>query len=1133
MECCYTKNAKIADSCFTALATIFSIRDYPCDRYIAIIIVTIVNVACPRIEIQQLALQLLQILDNRFFTGSSSYRSEVRVGTALDSSPRLRADQEGSQPRGHGHFLSTARSHHQSGHSAHSSAMAAGLEPLLLNLYPCTQANIAKRMAYLHPQLTMIVFSEITFRFQTARPTVCQNLLNFLVPWLYNMQLVDPTAALTGGGGGSTGVDRQSAANPLTESLEDPGTPDVYSRNQFEDPMQHSYGSQFREGWGSVESTEMVLNNLFYITIKFGDDYAPELEKVWSSLCANRPNNLKIIVRYLFILTGLSPNELLPYAKRIAIYLAKSQPEHLIDILMTELQAVEFLNFNAERTEAFPYFRIVNRKCSASHLLDDDTPNATARRTDSTSGRDAGTLHTKRHSKDLHGKYLDQPPGGGESANGGGGGSTTGFNSSNNTSSEECNLIGDLNLSNDDSSLPISERCTKPSTPQPRPLPMPEYGGYYAPLNDFLMSTSGGGGGGSGGSGSAGNPPAPLSSALATFQQQQASGSMGGFHRCNLALMLITEIITQDISVVDWSPHIPLMLHILFLGMDHSKAIVYEHCKQLLLNLLIVTTKHGDNLNVARILLNNRILRQNYGLSMPFQFPYTHLNVNLMSGGDETDSAVQELVDRGTVAGACSGGQTGKTGTVGASTSGDLDLNRIFTKSTENVVSAISPATAAAASASAATQSDTVNLTDIQLNISGDKLSDSGSSAEPNGREGGGEKPLKSQFLQQAADKSADARPKFDLYIKTLIDFISSKQNVPLWNYEDITAKLWQIRSAEQMECFVEHVLGVFKESIPYAKIQNRWAEIALQLALSCSSRHYAGRSLQIFRALKVPINSRMLSDILSRLVETISEQGEDMQGYVTELMLTLESAIDSFDFKPRDIFELINEYFHFDNADIEEHEEEEDGEGEGKEDNGEHGELNCHPEEIEDHDLMHDTELELPGVVPGQAATTPSVTARKDGQEGEAEAAVAVTPGGASEANEASLHSTSSSSTLVTGTAGITTSQSHTDSLTNNAKLLLKMPLRSTSYSMSFPTRKFNFLEEGRQSGGGGGGGGSSTRFRTTTDVDQFYSGKTGSGKTGMGRSQSVQSLMKNAGGDFADAEMPNQDPAYQVRRR
>ena len=34
----------------------------------------------------------------------------------------------------------------------------------------------------------------------------------------------------------------------------------------------------------------------------------------------------------------------------------------------------------------------------------------------------------------------------------------------------------------------------------------------------------------------------------------------------------------------------------------------------------------------------------------------------------------------------------------------------------------------------------------------------------------------------------------------------------------------------------------------------------------------------QIFRALHVPLTSDMLSDILSRLVETVAEQGDDMQ---------------------------------------------------------------------------------------------------------------------------------------------------------------------------------------------------------------------------------------------------------------
>ena len=63
-----------------------------------------------------------------------------------------------------------------------------------------------------------------------------------------------------------------------------------------------------------------------------------------------------------------------------------------------------------------------------------------------------------------------------------------------------------------------------------------------------------------------------------------------------------------------------------------------------------------------------------------------------------------------------------------------------------------------------------------------------------------------------------------------------------------------------------------------------------------------------------------MLSDILSRLVETIAEQGEDMQGYVTELFLTLEAVVDALDsdFKPMDMSRWVSNangslmYFYF-----------------------------------------------------------------------------------------------------------------------------------------------------------------------------------------------------------------------------
>ena len=76
--------------------------------------------------------------------------------------------------------------------------------------------------------------------------------------------------------------------------------------------------------------------------------------------------------------------------------------------------------------------------------------------------------------------------------------------------------------------------------------------------------------------------------------------------------------------------------------------------------------------------------------------------------------------------------------------------------------------------------------------------------------------------------------------------------------------------------------------------ITELWAQLSIQLALCCSSGHYGGRSLQIFRALRVSISSRILTDIPSQLVQTIADQGGQEQGFVTELILTLKAVVDT-----------------------------------------------------------------------------------------------------------------------------------------------------------------------------------------------------------------------------------------------
>lgn len=80
--------------------------------------------------------------------------------------------------------------------------------------------------------------------------------------------------------------------------------------------------------------------------------------------------------------------------------------------------------------------------------------------------------------------------------------------------------------------------------------------------------------------------------------------------------MLLCDIVVDGIEL-DWAIHVPLMLHILFLGLDHTRTIVYQHCKQLLLNLLVVLAQHHDHLTVAHVLLNSQSMQLELGLSTP------------------------------------------------------------------------------------------------------------------------------------------------------------------------------------------------------------------------------------------------------------------------------------------------------------------------------------------------------------------------------------------------------------------------------------------------------------------------------------------------------------------------------------
>ncbi|XP_041986547.1 protein furry isoform X3 [Aricia agestis] len=770
---CFTGPPRVADGCFMALATIFSAREYPCDHYTAIINVTLMCTGCPRAPVHESALQLLQLLDKRFF------------GTVGP----LPAEEEGSE-KGRG-----------------------TLDVLLCTTYCRSQLYLSRQLSQLHPELTMPMFSEITARFQTARIEVRQLLLQYLLPWLVNIELVDPNVP---------------PANPLS---------------YIQYYASEAGRSGRREGLGSVEATEMVLNNLFYITVKFSDNHPKEIEELWSTLCACWPNNLKVIIRYLIIVSGMAPNELLPYAKRVVLYLARSRPERLLDEMMTELQTVETLNCLIERTETPPFYRLTSmRKATSGHSDGPGTGSQDATgRTGELAPVEKGTIHTKRHSGEDPAKQC-------------GAKAETPARSDKRASAPPCTTPpveddptppsdGDATPTGmcpeigPSSSLPSTPLETRVDLPQPRPLPMPEYGGFFALLTEYLPDS---------------NQP------------------VSGFHRCNVAVMLLCDVVLDGVEL-DWSIHVPLMLHIVFLGMDHTRWIVHQHCRQLLLNLLVAVAAHHDHLTVARVLLAARSAKLGLALQspplplVPHNFtepdvaaepapPCTHNNNNR--------SHVRSLFSDNT--------QT--TPEALARTFVRIERKYIFTTGTVRF---------------GRIKAETENYPSLPVIVTN----------EPEGEE------------QAEAETTPTEMPVADA-IKSLVHFLASRPtHMPLWQYEDITAKVWTLRSCQQMATLVRHVLRIFRESLPHALISERWAQTALQLGLSCPSRHYAGRSLQVFRFIGVAMTGRMVSDILSRLVETVAEQGEDMQGYVTELLLTLEAAVDSLEsnFRPldymRDIF--------------------------------------------------------------------------------------------------------------------------------------------------------------------------------------------------------------------------------------
>ncbi|XP_030007760.1 protein furry homolog isoform X3 [Sphaeramia orbicularis] len=696
---CYTGSYQLASGCFKAIATVCGSRNYPSD------IVTLLNLVLFKAsdtnrEIYEISMQLMQILEAKLFIYSKRI-AEQKPNSILY-----------------------------------------GTHGPLPPLYSVSLPQLSSQLARMYPELTLPLFSEVSQRFPTTHSNGRQIMLAYLLPWLSNIELVDSGLLLP----------------VFTPSISDYDPPTRTTSTVSNHQLKGT-------GWGSLQATSMVLNNLMFMTAKYGDDLpGPEMENAWNALVSNDKwtNNLRTTLQFLTSLCGVSSDtNLLPYIKKVVIYLCRNNTMQTMEELIFELQQTDPVNPVVQHCDSPPFYRFTaTSKISTAASGTTSSSNTVVAGQDSFPDTD-DTKTAKENEERL--SHI--------------------MRAHNRLESRYSNSSG--GSYDEDKSEPLPPYADwlviVSETNQPHPLPMPLNGGCWAPLVDYLPETI--------------TPRGPL-------------------HRCNIAVIFMTEMVVDHSVREDWAMHLPLLLHALFLGMDHYRPEVFEHSNRLLLHLLITLCCNNNFQSIASVLLQTRELNGTKTLTCkPSLQPD-----NLSSGG-----GLDFLRE-------CQASPVPDSGLSSSSTSSSLSLG-----------------------------GSSSNLPEI------------------------------SQEVEELVTSS-----KMDEKTNKLIEFLTTRAYGPLWCHEDISPKNQISKSTVQLTNFLRHVVSVFQESKSDFHLEQHISDAALQTALCSSSRHYAGRSFQVFRALRQPISAHAVSDLLSRLVEVVGEHGEEVQGYVMEVLLTLESVVDN-----------------------------------------------------------------------------------------------------------------------------------------------------------------------------------------------------------------------------------------------
>lgn len=116
----------------------------------------------------------------------------------------------------------------------------------------------------------------------------------------------------------------------------------------------------------------------------------------------------------------------------------------------------------------------------------------------------------------------------------------------------------------------------------------------------------------------------------------------------------------------------------------------------------------------------------------------------------------------------------------------------------------------------------------------------------------------------------------------------------PLWLYDDLNNDKRGARTPKLMDQLVRNMLALFRNTHP--QLQEQWARVLLAWATTCAVRHIACRSFQVFRSLLSFLDQGMLKDMLHRLLNTISDETGDIQGFAMQILMTLNAITAELD---------------------------------------------------------------------------------------------------------------------------------------------------------------------------------------------------------------------------------------------